>query len=475
MNNFAILSVLLLFLLNCLVVVTFAFEDLFIAVLDDVDNRIGSFALHSLLQSSKEAGIHMMIVHNGSLPHSYIASHTSDKVRFQNHGRGLDRRAAMQFAYETAPLDAVERIIFLSPVRHVKLTKNPFAVIRRNGEQLTGYIDDSQFSHKVVAWGGVAKTVRAVFNCARPHPTNNNVNLSDIPSCFNAISIRFKQNSLAAKSSGDGTTRLFPSPKAFTCQQQQAVMEDNQVEFVVVRDCTHPFFPNFSPAASANAVGVNNAQHVSKQQGGVASNFLQSNTFNSVEKFTQNSGDAHAVAVQNAKKRISERSTWISRVYGSATTESETLWFPFTEYYACPAELSKSPLLAEKLDGGKWICGLEEIAKKPRCVVYSFGSQGNFDFETTVHRTAPQCEIHTFDCTYTPKANTVPPLYFAEQATRVSVPVARSQNSFLQFFQPSPSLRLALIYRTCYLVLGDTLYKNLSTSTCPHAGARRGV
>ena len=230
-------------------------------------------------------------------------------------------------------------------------------------------------------------------------------------SCENCeSSMRFKQNSLE-ESSGDGTTRLFPSPKAFTCQQQQAVMEDNQPESVLVRDCTHPFSPNFSPTASANAVGVNNAQHdVSKQQQyGTTSNFLQSNTLNSVVKFTQNSGDAHAIAVQNAKKRISERSTWISRVYGSATTESETLWFPFTEYYACPAQLSKSPLLAEKLDGGKWICGLEKIAEKPRCVVYSFGSQGNFDFETAVHRTAPQCEIHTFDCTYTPKPNTVPP------------------------------------------------------------------
>lgn len=54
-------------------------------------------------------------------------------------------------------------------------------------------------------------------------------------------------------------------------------------------------------------------------------------------------------------------------------------------------------------DGGKWVCDpllyLQGVTPPPAsgCVVYSFGSNGEFSFEEAVHAMAPGCEIHTVD------------------------------------------------------------------------------
>ena len=107
--------------------------------------------------------------------------------------------------------------------------------------------------------------------------------------------------------------------------------------------------------------------------------------------------------IQNALKRTHERREWVKRVWKNVNVNSESLWFPFTEYYTCPASLTKHPSISEKLDGGKWMCGYEELSQKPKCVVYSFGSKGEYDFEIETHNVAKNCEIHTFDCTYKPR------------------------------------------------------------------------
>lgn len=51
-------------------------------------------------------------------------------------------------------------------------------------------------------------------------------------------------------------------------------------------------------------------------------------------------------------------------------------------------------------DGGKWICGLEKIpdSKERPCVVYSIGSNDQYDFEGVVRETT-NCTVETFDCT----------------------------------------------------------------------------
>lgn len=48
-------------------------------------------------------------------------------------------------------------------------------------------------------------------------------------------------------------------------------------------------------------------------------------------------------------------------------------------------------------DGGKWVCDVPLIQKgSGSCLVYSFGSHGDYSFEVGVSN-ALQCEIHTFD------------------------------------------------------------------------------
>ncbi|KDQ10559.1 hypothetical protein BOTBODRAFT_36088 [Botryobasidium botryosum FD-172 SS1] len=47
-------------------------------------------------------------------------------------------------------------------------------------------------------------------------------------------------------------------------------------------------------------------------------------------------------------------------------------------------------------DGGKWVCGLEKIAKKDDCVVYSFGVNGESSFEAEIlDRT--NCNVYGYD------------------------------------------------------------------------------
>lgn len=76
-------------------------------------------------------------------------------------------------------------------------------------------------------------------------------------------------------------------------------------------------------------------------------------------------------------------------------------------------------------DGGKWVCGVQELlqvagfelllldvhmflthclVQGPSCVVYSFGSNGQVDFEAAVTTlTQGNCDIHVFDFTLPPE------------------------------------------------------------------------
>ena len=67
-------------------------------------------------------------------------------------------------------------------------------------------------------------------------------------------------------------------------------------------------------------------------------------------------------------------------------------------------------------DGGKWVCGMERIAKQPECVIYSFGASeiaylfatrrlivvhtginGESSFEAALLERAPGCEVWGYD------------------------------------------------------------------------------
>jgi len=42
----------------------------------------------------------------------------------------------------------------------------------------------------------------------------------------------------------------------------------------------------------------------------------------------------------------------------------------FTAAFQCPHRVERAGTLG---DGGKWVCGLERVAKQRQCVIYSFG------------------------------------------------------------------------------------------------------
>jgi hypothetical protein len=50
-------------------------------------------------------------------------------------------------------------------------------------------------------------------------------------------------------------------------------------------------------------------------------------------------------------------------------------------------------------DGGKWVCGMRELALQPTCTIYSFGIGHEYTFEEQLLKTAPNCQLRMFDPT----------------------------------------------------------------------------
>mmetsp|Transcript_29028 Transcript_29028/g.27813 ORF Transcript_29028/g.27813 Transcript_29028/m.27813 type:complete len:368 (+) Transcript_29028:176-1279(+) len=68
--------------------------------------------------------------------------------------------------------------------------------------------------------------------------------------------------------------------------------------------------------------------------------------------------------------------------------------------WSCPIEsrimdISKTSIKSGG-DGGKWVCDAHDIRKNSNCLVYSFGSNGDYTFDVGVRDTLG-CEVHTFD------------------------------------------------------------------------------
>lgn len=118
-----------------------------------------------------------------------------------------------------------------------------------------------------------------------------------------------------------------------------------------------------------------------------------------------------AVQERNAIRRIQERRAWLGchgHAPGAPKIKSAIqlrtgaeMWALVTPYYPCMWSLEKQPSFAQSTDGGKWTCGLREIGRRRGCVVYSFGSKNEYQFEHAV-REQSACEIHIFDPTSDP-------------------------------------------------------------------------
>ena len=59
------------------------------------------------------------------------------------------------------------------------------------------------------------------------------------------------------------------------------------------------------------------------------------------------------------------------------------------------------PLGGSRYDDHKVVCDLGGLRAR-KCIVYSLGSDGEWDFEDAVLSRHPQCTVHTFDCTSGP-------------------------------------------------------------------------
>jgi len=68
------------------------------------------------------------------------------------------------------------------------------------------------------------------------------------------------------------------------------------------------------------------------------------------------------------------------------------IWYLYEPLWACP----DIELVGDFHDGVKWVCGLRRLRKG--CVVYSFGSNGDDQFERDILQKT-QCEVFTFDPT----------------------------------------------------------------------------
>jgi hypothetical protein len=87
-------------------------------------------------------------------------------------------------------------------------------------------------------------------------------------------------------------------------------------------------------------------------------------------------------------------------IYGDqeSVVSDTSVWYGsnFQEEFHCAAarRLPSNPLP----DGPKWVCDPHRIAAQEKCLVYSFGSFGNVEFERGVkEEIGEHCEIHTFD------------------------------------------------------------------------------
>lgn len=92
------------------------------------------------------------------------------------------------------------------------------------------------------------------------------------------------------------------------------------------------------------------------------------------------------------------------------------LWDFFNAHYSCPLK-EKVGILASDGDNGKWLCGVRSLLRRPGCVVYSVGSNGDVSFEQGIlNRT--ECTVHVFDPTLTPHqkaaVDSVPGLHLHE-------------------------------------------------------------
>ncbi|TCD66335.1 hypothetical protein EIP91_001484 [Steccherinum ochraceum] len=105
---------------------------------------------------------------------------------------------------------------------------------------------------------------------------------------------------------------------------------------------------------------------------------------------------------QSYKEHL-ERREGLVRKFGPTAEDVEsfpdsqklyTLWDFFIPAFQCPHRVERVGNLG---DGGKWMCGMDRVARQKDCVIYSFGLNGEVSFEAELLQRAPGCQIWGYD------------------------------------------------------------------------------
>jgi Methyltransferase domain len=97
---------------------------------------------------------------------------------------------------------------------------------------------------------------------------------------------------------------------------------------------------------------------------------------------------------------LSRKAISKERVHNSVGKKNP--WNPIGTYFQMNWDPDFACFLEDSIggkvgDGHKWICDPIRLASQPDCLVYSIGSNAQFDFELHLSQIAPNCEIHIFD------------------------------------------------------------------------------
>ena len=106
----------------------------------------------------------------------------------------------------------------------------------------------------------------------------------------------------------------------------------------------------------------------------------------------------HKIHCEESRSNLQEGQNVSSKYFNLTDVERNFYWQNFWQAnyeptWTCCFERR----MGLRSDGGKWVCDPHRIFVKDSCIVYSVGSNDQYDFEQAVHDAGNHCEIHTFE------------------------------------------------------------------------------
>ena len=97
-------------------------------------------------------------------------------------------------------------------------------------------------------------------------------------------------------------------------------------------------------------------------------------------------------------KNITKEHVYHSKKHHSDDKMKEQIYFAsnWDPDFSCQFQVSMGQT---ESDGHKWVCDPHRLEEKDDCLIFSVGSNAQFEFEIDLQRHLPNCEIHIFDPT----------------------------------------------------------------------------